>query len=74
MRHETIALGKLYLSELNTRKDREAGQEDSSIADLTASVQQRGLLNPLLVRPMPGGRYEVIAGQRRLLLGRADNV
>lgn len=67
MRHETIPLGKLFVSALNTRKVRDAGQEDSGIAELADSIRQQGLLNPLLVRPAQEGRYEVIAGQRRLL-------
>src|SRR5258707_648766 len=67
MRHEDIPLRKLYVSELNTRKDRDAGQEDSTIAELAASIRERGLISPLLVRPAPDGRYEVVAGQRRLL-------
>ena len=29
------------------------------------SVRERGLLQPVLVRPVPGGTYELIAGERR---------
>jgi ParB family chromosome partitioning protein len=36
------------------------------LSELTASVRARGVLEPLLVRPMPGSkRYQLIAGERR---------
>ncbi len=39
------------------------------LAPLTASIQTLGLLNPLLVRQRPDGRYQIIAGwQRHLVL------
>jgi len=34
------------------------------LTELTASVQEKGLLEPILVRPV-GGRYQIIAGERR---------
>src|SRR4051812_18678897 len=36
------------------------------LAELAADVQERGILEPLLVRPTDDGRYQVIAGGRRL--------
>ena len=33
---------------------------------LTASIRQQGALAPLLVRPLPDGKYEVVSGHRRL--------
>lgn len=35
------------------------------IEDLAQSVKEKGLLQPLLVRPLEDGRYEIIAGERR---------
>jgi ParB family transcriptional regulator, chromosome partitioning protein len=32
---------------------------------LTASVAEAGVVQPLVVRPLPDGRYELIAGERR---------
>lgn len=37
-----------------------------SIEPLAASIRRHGQLTPLLVRPMGGGQYALIAGQRRL--------
>lgn len=40
----------------------------AELAELAASIEQNGLLQPLLVRPAPGrgGHYELVAGERRL--------
>lgn len=38
-------------------------QED--LDDLTASIKEKGVLQPLIVRPRPGGQYEIVAGERR---------
>lgn len=40
------------------------GKDD--IEELMADISERGLLQPLLVRPVEGGQYEVYAGRRRL--------
>jgi ParB-like chromosome segregation protein Spo0J len=48
-------------------RDIEGGQtvEPGELVELTASVSRYGVLQPLLVRPR-GGRFELIAGARRL--------
>ncbi|MGR3761262.1 ParB/RepB/Spo0J family partition protein [Roseobacteraceae bacterium NS-SX3] len=38
-------------------------QED--LDDLTASIKEKGVLQPLIVRPRDGGMYEIVAGERR---------
>ena len=40
---------------------------EGDIEDLTASIREKGILQPLLVRAAPGkpGRYQIIAGERR---------
>lgn len=38
-------------------------QED--LDDLTASIKEKGVLQPLIVRPKAGGVYEIVAGERR---------
>lgn len=35
------------------------------LQELATSIRQRGVMSPLLVRPRDGGRYELIAGERR---------
>jgi len=39
--------------------------DEEALTALAASLQERGVLQPVLVRPLPGGRYELIAGERR---------
>lgn len=39
--------------------------DDDSLASLADSIRQRGILQPLLVRPVDGGMYQIIAGERR---------
>jgi ParB family chromosome partitioning protein len=37
----------------------------SELDDLTASVKEKGVLQPLIVRPKENGTYEIVAGERR---------
>lgn len=39
--------------------------DEEALTALAASLEERGVLQPVLVRPLPGGRYELIAGERR---------
>ncbi len=39
--------------------------DDESLVALAESIKQRGVLQPVLVRPLVGGRYELVAGERR---------
>lgn len=48
----------------NPRQPRTAF-EDEALVGLAESIRARGILQPVLVRPLPGGRYELIAGERR---------
>ena len=39
--------------------------DEQALAELAASIRSQGLMQPLLVRPTGGERYELIAGERR---------
>src|ERR671937_703833 len=39
--------------------------EPASISSLAASIADAGMVQPLIVRPLGNGRYELIAGERR---------
>lgn len=40
--------------------------DESALKDLAASIREFGILQPLVVRPVAEGKYELIAGERRL--------
>lgn len=44
--------------------------DEEALADLSASIAQYGVLQPLLVAPAENGRYLLIAGERRLRASR----
>jgi ParB family chromosome partitioning protein len=39
--------------------------DEEAMLALAESIKIRGILQPVLVRPLPSGRYELIAGERR---------
>jgi len=39
--------------------------DPEKLKQLAASVKEHGIIEPLLVRPMPDGGYELVAGERR---------
>jgi ParB family chromosome partitioning protein len=39
--------------------------DEQPLADLAASVKEKGVLSPILVRPIGPDRYEIVAGERR---------
>ena len=39
--------------------------DEQALAELAASIRAQGLMQPLLVRPVGGNQYELIAGERR---------
>jgi ParB family chromosome partitioning protein len=39
--------------------------EEGALDELAQSIRAQGILQPLLLRPKPGGRFEIVAGERR---------
>jgi ParB family transcriptional regulator, chromosome partitioning protein len=39
--------------------------DEQSLAELAESIKAQGIMQPILVRPLDGGRFEIIAGERR---------
>jgi ParB family chromosome partitioning protein len=54
----------LELIAANPHQPRRQLDEESLVA-LAESIKARGVIQPVLVRPVSGGRYELIAGERR---------
>src|ERR671914_2470767 len=40
--------------------------DDTRLAELAESIRTRGVLQPIVVRPLAGGSFELVAGERRL--------
>jgi len=63
-------------AQIDVPDDRARGFDPAWAAALAAMIAAQGLLQPILVRLLPGGRYALVAGLHRLrafgLLGRAS--
>lgn len=56
----------LPLSEIEPNRGQPRKQfDEEALAELAASIAQHGVLQPLLVRPIAGGSYQLVAGERR---------
>jgi ParB family chromosome partitioning protein len=44
--------------------------DEAALEELATSIAATGVVQPILVRPIAGGRYQLIAGERRLLASR----
>jgi ParB family chromosome partitioning protein len=60
---QTLAVADLEPSPFQPRRT----MDEEALSELAASISQRGILQPLLVRPKPGvdQKYQIIAGERR---------
>ena len=57
---------QLALSEIEPNRAQPRKQFDpAGLAELADSIKQHGVLQPLVVRPMPNGAYQLVAGERR---------
>ncbi|MGL4499759.1 MAG: ParB/RepB/Spo0J family partition protein, partial [Planktothrix sp.] len=45
--------------------------DEAAMEELTVSVQQHGILQPILVRPLGENQYELVAGERRYKAAKA---
>ncbi|MGQ9495842.1 MAG: ParB/RepB/Spo0J family partition protein [Thermoanaerobaculaceae bacterium] len=55
----------LPLSQIETNREQPRSQM-GDLSELTESIRQRGILEPLLVRRLGPSRYQLVAGERRL--------
>lgn len=56
-----LPVEKLKRGQYQPRRD----FEPESLAELAESIKSSGLIQPIVVRPLPNGLYEIVAGERR---------
>ncbi|MBE6728492.1 MAG: ParB/RepB/Spo0J family partition protein [Ruminococcaceae bacterium] len=57
----TVALSEIEPNRDQPRRD----FDEEALSELADSISKHGLLQPIIVRPMANGRYQIIAGERR---------
>ena len=55
----SIALEKIRSGRYQPR----TRMDEASLDELAASIRSQGVMQPILVRPVDAGRYEIIAGE-----------
>lgn len=58
---QTVAVDRLRAGKLQPRMR----FDEEALAELAASIKEQGVMQPILVRPAEGNRFEIIAGERR---------
>lgn len=65
----------LKISEIEPNRDQPRKEfDEEAMAELADSIAQHGILQPLLVRPIFGGGYQIVAGERRWRAARMAGV
>lgn len=63
---EMLSQNELDLNEIVPNRDQPRKTfDEATIEELAQSIKQHGVLQPLLVRPIPSGGYQLVAGERR---------
>lgn len=57
----TLPIEKMQPGEYQPRTN----MDQASLEELAASIRSQGIIQPILVRPISGNKYEIIAGERR---------
>ncbi len=66
MEPETTEITSLPLIKVEPRMDQPRKRfEDEAMDELISSIREHGVIQPLTVRPIGGGYYQIIAGERR---------
>ena len=58
---QTLSIDRLRPGKYQPRTRMDA----ESLAELALSIKEQGIMQPILVRPVEGGRFEIVAGERR---------
>jgi ParB family chromosome partitioning protein len=58
---QTIAIDRIRVGKYQPRTK----MDETALNELAESIREQGVMQPILVRPVEGGRFEIIAGERR---------
>ncbi len=58
---QSIAIDRLRPGKYQPR----TRMDETALAELADSIREQGVMQPILVRPVEGGRFEIVAGERR---------
>lgn len=62
----SVDTSEMLLSNIEPNADQPRKQfDDEALAALVQSIKKHGVITPLIVTPMPNGKYMIIAGERR---------
>lgn len=63
---DKLTSSTLPINEIIPNKDQPRKTfDEAALEELADSIRQHGVLQPLLVRPLPSGGYQLVAGERR---------
>ena len=63
---EMLTENELPINEIIPNRDQPRKTfDEAALEELAESIKQHGVLQPLLVRPLPSGGYQLVAGERR---------
>ena len=62
-----VSLALIAPNPFQPRKDFTA----ASLAELIESIREHGVIQPVTLRSIPGGKYELVSGERRVRASRA---
>ena len=66
---------QLRISEIEPNRSQPRRRfDENSLTELADSIQQHGVLQPLMVRPLASGGYQIVAGERRWRACRMANI
>jgi ParB family chromosome partitioning protein len=58
---QTIAIDRIRVGKYQPR----TRMDETALNELAESIREQGVMQPILVRPVEGGRFEIVAGERR---------
>lgn len=56
-----LPIGQLQPGKYQPRRE----MDETKLAELADSIRSQGVIQPILARQLPGGNYEIVAGERR---------